>query len=70
MLFEVVRVNDVIIYCEQNNLMLIDKMCTEELLNYNMSMFIGGMVLGAAGMLLVISVLIAPALPSGDGLKV
>jgi hypothetical protein len=63
MLFETVKIGDIIFYCEQNNLMLIDDMCTEDIINYGMNLFVGGLILGCAGMLLVISVLIAPQLP-------
>ena len=73
MLFEVVRVSDIIKYCEANNLMLIDEVCTEEVINYGLSLFIGGLIVGAAGMLFIVSVLIAPDLPSfgsREGMKI
>ena len=73
MLFEVVSINDVFRYCEQNNLMLIDEICTEDIFNYGMSLMIGGMILGAAGILMISSVLIAPNLHEfgrGEGLKI
>ena len=74
MLFEVVKINDVVKYCEAYNLMLIDDMCTEDLLNYGIGLFVGGLVVGAAGILCIASVLIAPTLPDflgrGEGLKI
>lgn len=74
MLFEVVRMNDILFYCQQNNLMLIDELCTEEVVSYGKGLFFGGMLLGGAGILFVVSVLVAPNLPDfnsrGGGLKV
>ena len=74
MLFEVVKINDVVKYCESYNLMLIDSMCSEELLRYGMGLFVGGLVVGAAGILCIASVLVAPSLPEfmgrGEGMKI
>ncbi len=47
--------------------MLIDVMCSEELFNYLMSLYVGGFVLGGAGLLLIASVLVAPDLPNFGG---
>lgn len=69
MLFEVVKVNDIFKYCEQNNLMLIDEVCTEQMINYGISLFIIGIWLGAAGMVFIISVLVAPDLPNSFGYR-
>lgn len=73
-LFQVIGVNDIVRYCEFNNLMLIDDMCTEELLEYGMNMFVAGIWLGVAGVVLIASVLVAPALSTfgrgEEGMKV
>lgn len=54
--------------------MLIDDVCTEDIFNYGTSLMIGGMILGAAGILMISSVLIAPNLANdfgrGEGLKI
>lgn len=67
MLFEVVKVNDVLRYCESNNLILIDKLCTEDVINYGLSLFVYGLILGSAGFLMIISVLVAPDSPNFGG---
>lgn len=71
MLFEVVEVNDILRYCEVNNLMLIDKLCGQEVFDYGMNLFVSGIWLSAAGMVLIFSVLVAPDLSNfGQGMKV
>ena len=69
MFFEVVRIGDIVKYCEASGLMLIDSVCPESLPYYGMQLFVGGMVLASAGLLCITSVLISPRLPS-DGMKI
>jgi hypothetical protein len=71
--FEALSIGDILKYCQQNNLMLIDEICKEDIFLYGEGLFMYGIGIAAAGMLLIVSVLISPELPSygkGEGLKV
>ena len=73
MLFEVIKINEIFRYCESNNLVLVDEMCNESIVDYGQYLFVYGIGFGAAGILLITSVFLAPDLPNGldrGGLKI
>lgn len=73
LVFQLVTWGDVVRYCMDNNLVLVDEMCSESMFDYIRFLSIYAIGIGAAGILMISSVFLAPDLPNfdkGEGLKI